>query len=374
MTTSHRSPLSAVLVSLSLLAIIGLTGCGGDDNQTTDDSGGIVAVQVDTIPPAATSDLRLRSPTSKSIALVWTSPGDDGTSGCATAYDIRFSKSPITEENWVQANPVDPNRVPVPRPCGEVETIVVVGLDSGTQYCFALKTTDDAGNESGLSNCATGMTKEETLPPASITDLAVATIDETSYKLDWTAPGDDWMSGTASHYSIRYASRPITDGTSWESATPVSDPPSPKPAGERQSITITGLTQTIYFFAIKTTDDSGNVSELSNPAPGLALGEVLWASTTAVSLGEHAVIVFRASDTDHTRVTIHDLFWWWEPIVCGEHLVKYLVFDTFPGGVHMTTFDFFDEDTNSYLPAKSYLLSVCHGPFMEKWVYLVFGG
>ena len=37
------------------------------------------------------------------ITLTWTAPGDDGTTGTATTYDIRYSTSAINEGNWAAA-------------------------------------------------------------------------------------------------------------------------------------------------------------------------------------------------------------------------------------------------------------------------------
>ena len=45
----------------------------------------------DTTPPAAVSNLATSSPTTNSITLNWTAPGDDGSTGTATTYDIRYS-------------------------------------------------------------------------------------------------------------------------------------------------------------------------------------------------------------------------------------------------------------------------------------------
>jgi hypothetical protein len=56
----------------------------------------------DAIPPAAVTDLAATSPTTSSIVLTWTAPGDDGSIGRATTYDIRYLAGtiPITDANW----------------------------------------------------------------------------------------------------------------------------------------------------------------------------------------------------------------------------------------------------------------------------------
>jgi hypothetical protein len=84
------------------------------------------------------------------LTVTFTAPGDDGGSGTAASYDLRYSTSGITEGNFAAATPVP--GAPAPSPAGATETIVVNGLTPGTQYFFAVKTTDDSDNTSVLSN------------------------------------------------------------------------------------------------------------------------------------------------------------------------------------------------------------------------------
>src|SRR5262245_54728887 len=85
-----------------------------------------------------------------SVELTWTAPGDDGMVGRALMYALRYSSAPITSANFDQAMLI-PIVVP-PQPAGMTETFVVNGLDAHTSYYFALKTMDEAGNWSGISN------------------------------------------------------------------------------------------------------------------------------------------------------------------------------------------------------------------------------
>ena len=47
-------------------------------------------------------------------------------------------------------------------------------------------------------------------PPAPIADLSVTATDSTKASLAWTAVGDDWQSGQAVDYDVRYSTAPIT--------------------------------------------------------------------------------------------------------------------------------------------------------------------
>ena len=108
------------------------------------------------------------SPAAAAVSLTfhWTAPGDDGTQGRATLYDLRWSTAVITPANFASATPL--SGLPAPSVAGAQESFTAVGLQAGPLY-FALKTKDDAGNWSALSNVMfwTGQTTDA--PPATIT-------------------------------------------------------------------------------------------------------------------------------------------------------------------------------------------------------------
>ncbi len=125
---------------------------------------------------------------------------------------------------------------------------------------------------------------EDDTPPARIGDLVAAGIDSTTIRLSWRAPGDDLYNGIAESYDIRYATAAISDAN-WPEATQAQGEPAPAPGGAAQSFDVLGLAPgTTYYFAVKTTDDSGNESGISNIAsattpsgnvpPSLSLGSV----------------------------------------------------------------------------------------------------
>ncbi len=108
--------------------------------------------------------------------------------------------------------------------------------------------------------------------PAAPASAAVSTT------LTWTAPGDDGMAGRAQAYSLRYSTAPIVEAN-FNNATAVSGLPAPATSGSNESFTISGLAaSTIYYFAIKTRDEAGNWSQLSNVAtttpPTTGVGDI----------------------------------------------------------------------------------------------------
>ncbi len=108
----------------------------------------------DLVPPAQVSNLDATNVGSTYINLYWIAVGDDGNSGTAAGYDIRYSTNPIvTETDWNNATQIADE--PIPRAAGTYENYMVHNLAHLTQYYFALKVMDDQGNYSPMSNVVT---------------------------------------------------------------------------------------------------------------------------------------------------------------------------------------------------------------------------
>ncbi|MBU0985504.1 MAG: fibronectin type III domain-containing protein, partial [candidate division Zixibacteria bacterium] len=223
-----------------------------------------VSTSEETTPPAIVSNLGNGGATATSIMLSWTAPGDDGNSGTASQYDIRYATSTITDANWDAAVQFDGE--PAPKPGGSVETVQINGLESGTTYYFALKTADEVPNWSGLSNVTSGTTMGDATAPQIVSTLTAGMPTETSITLLWIAPGDDGAVGTAAQYDVRYHTSPITLAN-WNMASRVIDEAAPKAAGTPETLTVTGLNSNrAYYFALMTADEVPNWSAMSNVA------------------------------------------------------------------------------------------------------------
>jgi hypothetical protein len=147
---------------------------------------------LDNVPPAAVADLAVAEEAGIGVKLTWTAPGDDGRTGTAHEYQVKYAKAPIVDmtkrwnatdqKGWPDLRAPLPYTVPdllakaeaykleqeigfwaatnvknepVPQAAGSSESTIVYGLDSNTEYYFALVTFDDADNVSGLSNVGT---------------------------------------------------------------------------------------------------------------------------------------------------------------------------------------------------------------------------
>jgi formylglycine-generating enzyme required for sulfatase activity len=116
-------------------------GCGNENTKPKDD-----------VAPARVKDLRVIGVTDSTVTLIWTAPGDDGTVGQASRYDLRHSTSRLFDQDWDSGIPVDPP--PVVEAAGTVQRFTVGGLPLDTLSFIALRTADDAGNWSVMSNLA----------------------------------------------------------------------------------------------------------------------------------------------------------------------------------------------------------------------------
>jgi hypothetical protein len=104
---------------------------------------------LDRDPPVAIGDLRAGTVTPYAITLEWTAPADNGLTGMAAAYDLRYSETLITEATWDSAGTAT---APSPLPAGTSQSAQITGLHPATQYYFAIRATDDSGNQTALSN------------------------------------------------------------------------------------------------------------------------------------------------------------------------------------------------------------------------------
>jgi hypothetical protein len=110
----------------------------------------------DVTSPAQITNLKAGSGTQTNITLNWTAPGDDGDIGTATFYDVRFSTTKFTDADWNSLTQVSGE--PAPQVAGSAQNKIVGNLLCGRSYFFGIKTLDEEGNSSVLSNIATAKT------------------------------------------------------------------------------------------------------------------------------------------------------------------------------------------------------------------------
>jgi Tol biopolymer transport system component len=289
------------LCALVWLAVV--SGCGGGEDKNPIPPG-------DVVPPAAVTTLEVTSAPGRDVTLSWRSPGDDGTEGTAREYHIRYAADSLSEATWAAATPVTPT--PAPEPAGRWVDLAITGLPLGTWY-FGLKAADEASNWSDLSNIVRAAVADVT-PPERVDDLTVVSAGRDRLTLTWTAPASDGPAGRANEYDLRYSAGPIS-ASNWGDATRVLDLPAPGAAGAVDSATVSGLAEaTTYHLALRSADESGNWSGLSNvvvqPTASRTLRQLTFSGAGRSSMGpswspDGTQIAFSAGSYDSGDIGIY---------------------------------------------------------------------
>ncbi|PIE32970.1 hypothetical protein CSA56_13645 [candidate division KSB3 bacterium] len=218
------------------------------------------------------ADLELSEFSAETVTLTWTTPGGV-ISGGERQYDIRYATASMTEENWedgVTVTNLSPQELLVKKP-QTAEKITLSGLPQYEKMFFAVRVVPGADSHaqlSALSNVVE-LNRLDIIPPAKVNDLRLrdlgaAVNDMRSLMLSWQAPGDNLADGTASQYELRYGNeRPSPEN--WDSLKPVSTVPEPLLAGTQQQVQLqVPAGEDTLYFALRTFDETLNVSELSN--------------------------------------------------------------------------------------------------------------
>ena len=124
------------------------------------------------------------------VDLTWTAPGDDGTTGTATTFSVKYSSIPIdNEQKWQNGQsillpPVNQN-APSPGSNGTPHAMTISNLNPGSPYFWAIRAYDEAGNRSPISNSPFASAKDQcsvgigdgqgtaTFAPATVTESTV---------------------------------------------------------------------------------------------------------------------------------------------------------------------------------------------------------
>jgi hypothetical protein len=135
-------------------AVVGGTGLAGETFywwalRAVDEAGHVgplsvvVSARTNAVPPAAVQDLRATVLGMTGVDLAWTAPGDDGETGQAAQYELRYAPWSITAYNFALATLVA--APPAPGTAGTAQRMTVEDLSPGTLYRFALVTRDRGG-------------------------------------------------------------------------------------------------------------------------------------------------------------------------------------------------------------------------------------
>lgn len=126
----------------------------------------------------------------------------------------------------------------------------------------------------GCSKNSTGGDVDDGNTPYFISDLNITAATDSTILLVWTATGDDSDQGTASSYDIRHWHTWISP-SNWDSAVKLTGEPHPRPAGQKDSMLIRGLTKdSTYYFGLVVCDEANNCAG-SNCAKGVCFTDAV---------------------------------------------------------------------------------------------------
>lgn len=249
----------------------------------------------DAIPPRAVDDLRVAGATSNSLTVTWTAPGDDDVVGTAAAYEVRWSDLPIDADNFAAGTLAA--GTPPPAASGQAQSFELAGLQPGRTYYVALKSKDEWGNTSELSNVTSG----ETLPPPTFSS------SPSSFAADLLTGGSATRVLTLSNVGVgtldwRIAN-PSEAGYPWLAAAPRVGRLG---AGEQAEITLTvdatGLDGGVYTGSI---DVSTNDPE--RPLVGHPFTLTVTGAPDIALLGSEIVVTSSRTYSVDGAVTTHTL-------------------------------------------------------------------
>lgn len=93
----------------------------------------------------------IAEPTQFTVIISWIAPGDNGNTGTASQYDLRYSHTLITDANWNDATRIIES-VPVPEIAGTPQQMIFVfQAESEVTIHFAIKARDESNNWSEIS-------------------------------------------------------------------------------------------------------------------------------------------------------------------------------------------------------------------------------
>lgn len=160
-----------------------------DSNYTSSIYG--TGCSLDTTPPGTVTNLSAAAGSDfRSVRLTFTSPGDDNFSGYPVDANIRYSTSPIDDQNDFD-NATQATDYSFPKMVGGFSGYMeVADLNLGTNYYFAARFRDEAFNWSGISNDANSkpFTKLSIAQDPLLFDFPPAATNITTFQLSNITP------------------------------------------------------------------------------------------------------------------------------------------------------------------------------------------
>ncbi|MBN2385664.1 MAG: trypsin-like serine protease [Anaerolineales bacterium] len=158
-----------------------------------------VTASTDPTPPGTIDDLSaVQGSTMGSVDLAWTATGDDGVTGSATSYQVRYAATAINSETAWNAATAVTTGVPAPLPAGTSQSMTVSGLTPGNTYYFAIRAVDEESNRGPLSPSPSAVAK----PPAG---LLPGTYDDPNAWITYTGTWSTYAGSGPYNNTLHYS-------------------------------------------------------------------------------------------------------------------------------------------------------------------------
>lgn len=214
---------------------------------------------LDEIAPANFSNFAVTSDSVGYANIRFTAPGDDQNEGRIFEYHLDVLQD---EQNIQYDYDFDD-----PISAGNTEEWNISNMPEDQTLTFKIQAFDEANNSNEIAETSVKIMAVEIdeIAPAQISNLNAIEIVE-SVLLQWTSVGDDENEGTASSYIIKQNTT-IIDENNWDDSIEIEQNMNPQVSGNQELFLIENLESHItLYFAIKTIDNSDNISEISNIA------------------------------------------------------------------------------------------------------------
>lgn len=156
-------------------------------------SGFVFALGLAALVVVAASAANAQDNAYNSLTASWTAPGDDGTAGQVSAYELFYdTRAPGADvAAWWNSVPYSQrvSLIPPLAVAGRPDSARVSGLTQGTTYYFVIVARDEAANVSGFSNVASGATWSCGAPTSAPASFGADT-DSAGVLVTWGAATD----------------------------------------------------------------------------------------------------------------------------------------------------------------------------------------
>jgi len=222
----------------------------------------------DLIAPATPQNIAVLSDNIGMIEIRFFAPGDDSLTGIAYLYDLKI--------NDLAGNSVASDFTPtLPQYSGAMEFWQISNMPENDTLIVSIAAFDEVGHTSPPAEATITVKGEyyDLISPEPVTDLTTISTEYTII-LQWTAPADPDPRANVSSYMIKSSEEEITDAN-WDNAQNIIYDLAPQAPGNLEELLLEFTEPSgLLYFAIKSLDAAGNISQLSNNASAEATTDI----------------------------------------------------------------------------------------------------